>query len=61
MRQADTAVAIGGAAEQESFEVQAKVRVADSEPVLAALDSGAIEVLYRRLRPRARWRRQPRR
>jgi 5-methylthioadenosine/S-adenosylhomocysteine deaminase len=41
-------VAIGGAAEQESFEVQAKVRVADAEPVLAALDSGAIEVLHRR-------------
>lgn len=41
-------VAIGGAAEQESFEVQAKVKVADSKTVLEALEGDRIEVLHAR-------------
>lgn len=39
-------VAIGGATEQESFEVQAKVRISDPEHVKAALKEPEIEVLY---------------
>ncbi|HXW04752.1 MAG TPA: amidohydrolase [Vicinamibacterales bacterium] len=38
-------VAIGGAAEQESFEVQAKARLASPEPVLRALAGDAITVI----------------
>ncbi|MEW5869992.1 MAG: amidohydrolase family protein [Chloroflexota bacterium] len=41
-------IAIGGAMEEESFEVQAKVRIDDPEPVLQALQSSAIEILYHR-------------
>jgi len=41
-------VAIGGAEEGESFEVQAKVRLADPAPVLAALERPGIEILHRR-------------
>jgi 5-methylthioadenosine/S-adenosylhomocysteine deaminase len=41
-------IAIGGATEGESFEVQIKVRIADPEPVLAALSSAEIEILYHR-------------
>lgn len=39
-------VAIGGATEQESFEVQAKVRISEPEHVKAALIEPEIEVLY---------------
>jgi 5-methylthioadenosine/S-adenosylhomocysteine deaminase len=41
-------IAIGGATEGESFEVQAKVRVLDPEPVLEALKKPEIEILYSR-------------
>jgi 5-methylthioadenosine/S-adenosylhomocysteine deaminase len=41
-------VAIGGATEGESFEVQIKVRISDPETVLAALEKPEIEVLYHR-------------
>lgn len=41
-------VAIGGAVEGESFEVQAKVRIADPAPVLAAVERPGIEILRRR-------------
>ncbi|MCC7129571.1 MAG: amidohydrolase [Anaerolineae bacterium UTCFX2] len=39
-------VAIGNATEEESFEVQAKVRIADAEPVYEALEKPEIEVLH---------------
>ena len=41
-------VAIGGAAEEESFEVQAKVRIPDPKMVWESIESPQIEVLYRR-------------
>lgn len=41
-------VAIGGAMEQESFEVQAKVRISDFQPVLEALERPEITVLRKR-------------
>jgi 5-methylthioadenosine/S-adenosylhomocysteine deaminase len=41
-------VAIGGAMEQESYEVQAKVRITDSAAVLEKLKSTEIEILYHR-------------
>lgn len=41
-------VAIGGATEQESFEVQAKVRISDPQRVKEALKEPEIEVLYTR-------------
>jgi len=41
-------VAIGGALEEESFEVQAKVRISDPGIVLDALKSPEIEILYQR-------------
>jgi 5-methylthioadenosine/S-adenosylhomocysteine deaminase len=41
-------ITIGGAMEEESFEIQAKVRLAEPEPVLAALESPEIEILYHR-------------
>lgn len=41
-------VAIGGATEAESFEVQIKVRISDPETVLAALEKPEIEILYHR-------------
>lgn len=41
-------VAIGGATEEESFEVQAKSRIPDSAPVLEAIHKPEIEILYRR-------------
>jgi len=41
-------IAIGGAQEGESFEVQVKVRLADPAPVLEALHQADIEVLYER-------------
>lgn len=40
-------VAVGGAVEQESFEVQVKAHVAAAEPVLAALASTAVTVIRR--------------
>jgi 5-methylthioadenosine/S-adenosylhomocysteine deaminase len=41
-------VAIGGATQEESFEVQAKVRIADPTPVLEAVRESNIEILHRR-------------
>jgi 5-methylthioadenosine/S-adenosylhomocysteine deaminase len=41
-------IAIGGTVEEESFEVQAKVRVPDPEPLLAALQKPGIEILRTR-------------
>jgi 5-methylthioadenosine/S-adenosylhomocysteine deaminase len=38
-------VAIGGAAQEESYEVQIKVRLSSAAPVLSALEEGPIEVL----------------
>jgi 5-methylthioadenosine/S-adenosylhomocysteine deaminase len=40
-------IAIGGAAEQESFEVQIKVRLQSEAPVLRALDSDDVAVIRR--------------
>jgi 5-methylthioadenosine/S-adenosylhomocysteine deaminase len=39
-------IAIGDTTEEESFEVQAKVRIQDPEPVLDALHKPEIEILY---------------
>jgi 5-methylthioadenosine/S-adenosylhomocysteine deaminase len=41
-------IAIGGASEGESFEVQTKVRISDPAPVLEALKEPEIEILYHR-------------
>jgi 5-methylthioadenosine/S-adenosylhomocysteine deaminase len=41
-------VAIGGASEAESFEVQAKVRISDPNPILTALEKPEIEILHKR-------------
>ena len=41
-------IAIGGATQEESFEVQAKVNIADPKPVLAAIENSGFEILYRR-------------
>jgi 5-methylthioadenosine/S-adenosylhomocysteine deaminase len=41
-------IAIGGATEAESFEIQTKVRIPAIEPVLAALEQPQIEILYKR-------------
>lgn len=41
-------VAIGGATEAESFEVQAKVRIDDSAPVIASLEKHELEILHHR-------------
>jgi len=41
-------IAIGGAAEEESFEVQAKVRVENLEPILAALEGPEIQIVRTR-------------
>jgi len=41
-------IAIGGAQEVESFEVQAKVQIADLTPTLKALEESDIEILYHR-------------
>jgi len=38
-------VAIGGTLEEESFEVQAKVKVGDLEPVLKALAQPEIQIV----------------
>jgi 5-methylthioadenosine/S-adenosylhomocysteine deaminase len=41
-------IAIGGAMEQESFEVQAKVRISDQNTILEAFENPEIEILYHR-------------
>lgn len=41
-------IAIGGAMEEESFEVQIKVPISDPAPVLAALDNPGLEILRTR-------------
>jgi 5-methylthioadenosine/S-adenosylhomocysteine deaminase len=41
-------IAIGGASEEESFEVQAKVQISDPQPVLEAIEKPDVEVLYTR-------------
>jgi len=41
-------VAIGGALEQESYEVQAKVRLVNTDPVFEALKKPDLEILYHR-------------
>jgi len=41
-------IAIGGATEAESFEVQIKVRISDPEPLLTTLETPQIEILYTR-------------
>jgi 5-methylthioadenosine/S-adenosylhomocysteine deaminase len=41
-------IAIGGASEEESFEVQAKVRISDPQPVLAAIEQPSLEILHTR-------------
>lgn len=41
-------VAIGGAMQEESFEVQAKVRISDPAPILAALKKPEIEIIRER-------------
>ena len=41
-------IAIGGATEAESFEVQIKVRINDPDPLFTALETPEIEILYTR-------------
>ncbi|NSW54333.1 MAG: amidohydrolase family protein [Anaerolineae bacterium] len=41
-------IAVGGAMEEESFEVQAKVAISDPTPVLEALEKPAVEIVYKR-------------
>jgi len=41
-------IAIGGATEAESFEVQSKVRLDDSKPVLVAIEKPELEILHHR-------------
>ncbi|MBA4374769.1 MAG: amidohydrolase [Anaerolinea sp.] len=41
-------IAIGGAAEEESFEIQIKVRVKDPAPIYKALDNPEIEIIRER-------------
>ncbi|HQC64458.1 MAG TPA: amidohydrolase, partial [Anaerolineaceae bacterium] len=41
-------LAIGGAAEEESFEVQAKVRISDPDEIIERLEHPEIEILKRR-------------
>jgi 5-methylthioadenosine/S-adenosylhomocysteine deaminase len=41
-------LAIGGASEEESFEIQAKVRVKDLQPIIDKLSASEIEVLKKR-------------
>jgi len=41
-------IAIGGTTQEESFEVQVKVRLDDPEPVLAALKKPQLKVIYQR-------------
>ena len=41
-------IAIGGAMQEESFEVQAKISIADPQPVIDAINSPGIEILHKR-------------
>ncbi len=41
-------IAIGGAMEQESFEIQAKVRITDTRPIFEALEKPDIEIIRTR-------------
>jgi 5-methylthioadenosine/S-adenosylhomocysteine deaminase len=41
-------IALGGSSEEESFEVQIKVKIAESEPVIQALMRNEIDILYER-------------
>lgn len=41
-------IAIGGATEEESFEVQVKVRIDDPKAVIKALENSEIEIIYQR-------------
>jgi 5-methylthioadenosine/S-adenosylhomocysteine deaminase len=41
-------VTIGGAMEEESFEVQVKARIKDPEPILEVINGPGIEILYSR-------------
>lgn len=41
-------IAIGGATEEESFEVQVKVRIDDPKAVIKALENSKIEIIYQR-------------
>jgi len=41
-------IAIGGATEGESFEVQAKVKITDPQPIIDCLEKPEIEVVYHR-------------
>jgi 5-methylthioadenosine/S-adenosylhomocysteine deaminase len=41
-------IAIGGASETESFEVQAKVRIDDPEPIVQVINNSDLEVLHHR-------------
>ncbi len=41
-------LAIGGASEEESFEIQAKVRVKDLQPIIEKLSTPEVEILKRR-------------
>jgi 5-methylthioadenosine/S-adenosylhomocysteine deaminase len=41
-------IALGGSMEEESFEVQVKVRIAESEPIVQALMRDEIDILYER-------------
>ncbi|HET19917.1 MAG TPA: amidohydrolase, partial [Chromatiales bacterium] len=41
-------IAIGGATEAESYEVQAKVRIADPTPIIESLQKPEIEIVYTR-------------
>lgn len=41
-------IAIGGAMEQESFEIQSKMRITDAQPILMALKKPEIEIIRQR-------------
>lgn len=41
-------IAIGGASEEESFEIQAKVHIEDPDAIIAALKKADIEIIYTR-------------
>ncbi|MEJ5223094.1 MAG: amidohydrolase family protein, partial [Anaerolineales bacterium] len=41
-------IALGGSSEQESFEVQIKIKIADPSPIRAALNSSNFKTLYQR-------------
>jgi 5-methylthioadenosine/S-adenosylhomocysteine deaminase len=41
-------IAIGNATEEESFEIQAKVRISDPDPVYQVIDTPEVEILYHR-------------